>query len=258
MDRWAPFPYECAGCWRDLTDLRALWPQLHRGDCEPWPKEPAVQQAWQLYHAGRFREAYEAGLAAGGAGLHCANKAEVVQARYLERREAIKMARWWAVVERGAALREAQPYSANAWFWPTYALGLYALGLSLPEARAQGLLAQVKLGLETTLRLQPRHADAWLALAVYHAETVAKLGRRAARAQGADAATAMACFEKAQALNPESAIVRVERAQGLLLLEGRRRLVEADALFAEAAVIEPLDAVERLHRELACADPVTP
>lgn len=258
MDRWAPFPYACADCWRELPELRALWPRLHRGDCEPWPKEEAVQRAWQLYHAGRFRDAFEAGVAAGGAGLHCANKAQVVQARYLERREPIKMARWWAVVERGVGLREQQPYCANAWFWPTYALGLYALGLSLPEARARGLLAQVQLGLETTLRLQPRHADALLALAVYHAETVAKLGRRAARAQGADAATALQLFERAQLLHPDSAIVRVERAQGLLLLEGRRRLAEADALFAEAAAIEPLDATERLHRELACVDLATP
>lgn len=258
MDRWAPFPYECAACWRELTELRALWPRLHRGDCEPWPQDEAVQRAWQLYHAGRFREAFEAGLAAGGAGLHCANKAEVVQARYLERREPIRMARWWAVVERGAALREQQPYSANAWFWPTYALGLYALGVSVPRAHALGLLGQVKLGLETTLRLQPRHADALLALAVYHAETVAKLGRREARTLGADAATALRLFEQAQLFNPDSAIVRVERAQGLLLLEGQRRLQEADALFAEAAAIEPLDAAERLHRELACADLATP
>jgi hypothetical protein len=258
MDRWATFPFACAQCERDLGELRRLWPRLHRGDCEPWPKDEAAQRAWQHYHAGRFRQAFDAGLAAGGAGLVCANKAQVVHGRYLEGREPIRLARWLAVVERGEAHLHEQARQANAWFWPTYALGLCSISLSIPRARALGLLERVKLGLDTTLRLQPQHADATLALAHYHAELIAKLGRRVARGLGADAATALQLYARAQQLNPASAIVRIERANGLVLLEGERRLAEADALCAEAAEIEPLDAAECLHRELARAELATP
>lgn len=258
MNSWAPFPYDTTAWWRERGELRALWPRLHRGDREPWPEDEAVQLAWQLYHAGRYREAFEAGMAAGGAGLVCANKAQVVHARYLEGRETIKLARWLAVVERGDAQRSAQPHAANAWFWPTYALGLYSLTVSVQRARQLGLLEQVRLGLETTLRLQPQHADAKLALAHYHAELIDKLGRRMARHLGADAATALQLYQRAKALNPGAAIVRVEIANGLLLLEGERRMAEADALCAEAAAIEPLDATEQLHRELARAEVATP
>lgn len=258
MEVWAPFPFECAQCERELDDLRRRWPQLHRGDCEPWPRAEAVQRAWQHYHAGRYRAAFDAGLAAGGAGLQCANKAQVVHARYLEGREPIKLARWLAVVERGEATLAEQARVANAWFWPTYALGLYALSVSIPRARALGLLERVRIGLETTLKLQPQHADATLALAHYHAELIAKLGRRVARGLGSEPATALQLYERAQQLNPGSAIVRIERANGLILLEGERRLAEADALCAEAAEIEPLDATECLHRELARAELATP
>ena len=254
MQSWAPFPYDSAPWWRELKELRALWPHLHRGDREPWPKDEAVQRAWQLYHAGRYREAFDAGLAAGGAGLICANKAQVVHARYLEGRETIKMARWLEVVARGEEQLAAMPHAANAWFWPTYALGLYSLTVSLQRAKALGLLERVRLGLETTLRLQPQHADATLALAHYHAELIDKLGRRVARQLGADRTTALQLYDRAKELNPGSAIVRVEMVSGLLLLEGECRMAEADALCAEAAAIEPLDATERLHRELALAE----
>ena len=61
-------------------------------------------------------------------------------------------------------------------------------------------------------------------------------------------------FQQALKLNPTSAIARVEYANGLVMLEGDKRMKEAEKLYAEAAECEPLDAMERLDVEMAKAE----
>jgi hypothetical protein len=58
-------------------------------------------------------------------------------------------------------------------------------------------------------------------------------------------------FQQALKLNPASAIARVEYANGLVMLEGDKKMTEAEGLYAEAAECEPLDAMERLDVEMA-------
>jgi hypothetical protein len=41
--------------------LKKHWERLHCGDCEPFPEDAAVQEAWRLYHNGEFSNACEAG-----------------------------------------------------------------------------------------------------------------------------------------------------------------------------------------------------
>ena len=55
-------------------------------------------------------------------------------------------------------------------------------------------------------------------------------------------------------LFPESAIYRIEYANGLVLLKGRSGQKEAEALYCEAAAAQPQDAMERLDVELAKAE----
>ena len=61
-------------------------------------------------------------------------------------------------------------------------------------------------------------------------------------------------FKQALELNPDSAIARVEYANGLVMLEGDKRMKEAEKLYAEAAECKPLDAMERLDVEMAKAE----
>lgn len=58
-------------------------------------------------------------------------------------------------------------------------------------------------------------------------------------------------FKQALKLNPGSAIARIEYANGLVMLEGKKKMDEAIALYEEAAACEPLDAMERLDVEMA-------
>src|SRR3712207_2751225 len=85
--KWQKFPHADKAYAYDAASLRKAWPRLHRGDCEPLPKEPALLEPWRAFHAGDFAAAVDGGLAAGGAGRNAAVKAQVVYAHYLEKTE---------------------------------------------------------------------------------------------------------------------------------------------------------------------------
>jgi tetratricopeptide (TPR) repeat protein len=210
-----------------------------------------VLAAWALFHAGQFQKAAEAGLKAGDAGMVVANKAQSIYANYLEKSEKTRLAMFLEVAERAEAQAKANPKLANAHYWMAYALGRYSQGISVAKALTQGLGSKVKNALETTLLLAPKHADAHIALGAFHAEVIDKVGRLLGKTQGADTATGLKMFKEALALNPDSAIARVEYANGLVMLEGDKRMKEAEKLYADAAECKPLDAMERLDVEMA-------
>jgi hypothetical protein len=61
-------------------------------------------------------------------------------------------------------------------------------------------------------------------------------------------------FKNAIKLAPGSAIAMVEYANGLVMLEGDKRMKEAEKLYADAAAVVPADAMERLDVEMARAE----
>ena len=68
---------------------------------------------------------------------------------------------------------------------------------------------------------------------------------------GAKKDVALKMYKDALKLNPASAIARIEYANGLVMLEGKKALPRAEALYGEAAEVQALDAMERLDVELA-------
>ncbi|WP_295643917.1 hypothetical protein [uncultured Methylibium sp.] len=254
MAKWTAFPYDNADYSHSAAALKKHWARLHAGDAEPLPKEAAVLEAWALFHAGEFRKAADAGLKAGGAGLTVANKAQSIYANYLEKSEKTKLELFQEVAERAEAQAAAEPKNANAHYFMAYALGRYSQGISVAKALAQGLGSKVKGALETTIQLSPKHADAHIALGAFHAEVIDKVGKLLGRTQGADTATGLKMFQTALKLNPTSAIAMVEYANGLVMLEGDKKMKEATRLYEQAAACEPLDAMERLDVEMAKAE----
>ena len=249
---WAKFPYAEKKYVQTAATLKKAWGRLHLGDQEPQPKDAAVLDAWIAFHAGDFERAAKAGLAAGGAGVTVANKATAIYANYLEADEKRKLALFEEVAGRAEKQQAAEPGNANAFYWQAYALGRYAQGISIAKALAQGIGGKVKAALETAIRLAPKHADAHIALAAYHAEVIDKVGSMiGGLTYGAKKDTALKLYETALKLAPGSAIARIEYANGLVLLEGKKSLARAAKLYAEAAACEPLDAMERLDVELA-------
>jgi len=252
MAKWTAFPYDAYEY--DAATLKKQWARLHAGDAEPLPKDDKVLAAWALFHAGEFQKAYDAGLKAGGAGVTAANKAQAIYANYLEKNEKTQLAMFLEVAQRAEAQAADEPKNANAFYWQAYALGRYSQGISVAKALAQGLGGKVKSALETTIKLAPKHADAHIALGAFHAEVIDKVGKLLGKTQGADAATGLKMYEQALKLNPTSAIAMVEYANGLVMLEGDKKMKQAEELYAQAAACEPLDAMERLDVEMAKAE----
>ena len=148
--------------------------------------------------------------------------------------------------------RQTDPDNANAWYWQAYALGRYSQGISVAKALAQGLGSKVKTALEQAIRLSPRHADAHIALAAFHAEVIDKVGSLiGGMTYGAKKDTGLALFKEALKLNPGSAIAMTEYANGMVMLEGDKRMKEATRLYEQAAATEPMDAMERLDVDMA-------
>ncbi len=254
MAKWTAFPH--AGDYTfDAASLKKNWARLHKGDCEPLPKEAAVLQAWVLFHNGDFQKAAEAGLKAGGAGLTVANKATCIYANYLEVKEKAKLELFMEVAERAEAQQAAEPKNPNAYYWQAYALGRYGQGISVAKALAQGLGSKVKTALEHAIKLCPTHADAHIALAAFHAEVIDKVGSLiGGMTYGAKKDQGLALFKEALKLNPGSAIAMIEHANGMVMLEGDKKMKEATKLYEQAAASQPQDAMERLDVEMAKAE----
>jgi len=254
MAKWTAFPHAAADYTYDTAALKTHWARLHAGDAEPLPTDAKVLAAWALFHAGEFQKATEAGLKAGGAGITVANKAQAIYANYLEKSEKTKLALFMEVAERAEAQIGADPKNANAYYFMAYALGRYSQGISIAKALAQGLGSKVKSALETAIKLAPKHADAHIALGAFHAEVIDKVGSLLGRTQGASKDAGLSMYKTALKLNPTSAIAMVEYANGLVMLEGDKKMKEATKLYEDAAAATPMDAMERLDVEMAKAE----
>ena len=249
---WAGFPYPEKAYIYAGTALKKNWERLHRGDAEAFPEDEAVQEAWRLFHQGEFRKAADAGLAAGAAGHTVAAKATAIYANYLEPDEARKLELFQEVASRAEVQQKARPAEANAWYFHAYALGRYSQGISVVTALAQGLGGKIKESLTRAIKLDPRHADAHIALGAYHAEVIDKVGAMVGGlTYGAKKDEGVRLFETALKLNPDSAIARIEYANGLVMMFGKGKLEKASKFYEEAAACKPADAMERLDVELA-------
>ena len=254
MAKWTAFPHDAAPYTYDTAALKKAWARLHQGDAEPLPKDAAALNAWSLFHAGDFQKAVEAGLKAGGSGLTAANKAQAIYATYLEKSDKNKLALFMEVAERAEAQLAKEPDNANAHYMVAFALGRYSQGISVAKALSQGLGSKVKAALERAIALQPKHADAHIALGAFHAEVIDKVGSLLGRTQGASKDTGLAMFKTALKLNPTSAIAMVEYANGMVMLEGEKKMKDATKLYEQAAACEPADAMECLDIEMAKAE----
>lgn len=275
---WVQFPYSNEKYEFGTAALKRSWGRLHAGDAERWPdakrvaavlgrggsrelvEDPmddaaiaeGVQEAWRAFHRGDFAAAWTGGATLGPPGIAAAVKAAGVYGAYLEK----NAARAEQLLHDAASLAEraaaAAPGYANAHYFHAFALGRYSQRISVLKALAAGHATRVRKSLERTLELEPKHADAHLALGLYHAEIVAKVGGIAAKlTYGASAAAAEQHFDRALALNPDSPVGPLEYGNGLAAMHGARVRQRVRDLLAQAAACTPVDAMERLDVERA-------
>jgi tetratricopeptide (TPR) repeat protein len=250
--KWAKFPHDASAYVYDGAALKKNWPRLHRGDCEALAKDTATQDAWRAFHAGEFQRAVQAGIAVGGSAVNAAIKAQSIYANYIDKVEKSRLALFEEAAGWAEQRRKIAPDDANAHYLYAYALGRYSQGISVTKALAQGFGGKIKDALTKALKLAPAHADAHAAFGAYQAEVINKVGGLVAgMTYGAKKDSALEHYQKALKLNPDSAISRIEYANGLIMLFDKSRLDEATKLYEQAARCEPMDAMEKLDVELA-------
>lgn len=274
---WAAFPHEAKAFAYAGAALKKAWPQLHAGDCEPFPDAghaaallkrmgrhapkldadalaAQLQDGWRAFHRGDFKAAFDIGEKLGPAGASVAVKAIGIHATYLVDDDAEKLRRF----QQGARLAEAAvaalPQEANSHYRLAFALGRYSQGLSVVKALKEGIAGKVRAALDTTLELAPEHAEAHTALAVYHAEIVNKIGAMiGGLTYGAKASEAESHIKIALKLTPAAPIAHIEHGNVLLLLYGDKKEDAAAAAYEKAAKAKPRDAMETLDAEWAKA-----
>ncbi|HTA66386.1 MAG TPA: hypothetical protein VK753_12875 [Xanthomonadaceae bacterium] len=274
---WAAFAHPSKSFDYAGDKLKASWAALHAGDCEPFPdtkratallkavaKPPkgldaaklaeTLQEAWRAFHRGDFHEAFELGESLDVLGASVAVKALGIHATYLVKDEAEKLRRFEKAAELADKAVAALPDEANSHYRKAFALGRYSQGISIGKALTMGLAGKVKAALDTTVELAPKHAEAHLALAVFHAEVISKVGAMiGGLTYGAKAALAESHIKTALKLTPNSPIAHVEHANMLLLLHGSKKEDDAAAEFEKATKLKPLDSMEKLDQEYARA-----
>jgi tetratricopeptide (TPR) repeat protein len=207
---------------------------------------------WRAFHAGEFQRAVEAGRDAGGAAVNAAVKAQTVYANYLDKADKSRLALFEEAAGWADERRDAEADDANAHYLYAFALGRYSQGISVAKALAQGFGGKIKDALTKAMKLAPAHADAHAAFGAYQAEVINKVGALVAgMTYGAKKDSALEHYRQALKLNPDSAISRIEYANGLIMLFDQARLDEATKLYEQAARCVPMDAMEKLDVELA-------
>ena len=276
---WAAYPHDAKAYAYAGDALKKAWPKLHAGDCEPFPDAKraaaliqaagksapkgvdaaalaeALQEAWRAFHRGDFKAAFDAGEALGPVGASVAVKAIGIHATHLVPADAEKLKRFEQAARLAEAATRALPDEANSHYRHAFALGRYSQGLSIAKALKDGIAGKVRGALDKALALEPKHAEAHTALALYHAEIIAKIGAMiGGLTYGAKAAEAESHIKTALKLTPASPIAHIEQGNILMLLHGEKKEDAAAAAYEKAAGLKPLDAMEALDAAYARAE----
>lgn len=278
--KWQSYPHDASAFAYPGPAFKKIWPKLHAGDGARFPDAKAIaadldghaalkkihkgdakviatelEAGWRAFHSGDFQAASKIGEACGAFGASLACKASGIYASNLCTDEAQKI----ALLQNGAALCEAAitqlPDDANNHYFHAFALGRYSQCISITKALAQGLGGKIKASLKTALELNPKHAEAHLAMAMYHAEIISKIGGMIGKlTYGASADEAIKHFEMALKLTPAAPVARLEYGRGLLLLNPKKNVDAAQQAFREASEMEAKDAMEQLDIDAALAE----
>ena len=255
MSKWNPFPYDAGEYQFEGDKLKKAWQKLHSGDCEAYPKDESLQEAWRCFHRGDFQRAVLLADECGIDGHAVANKSTGIYATHLEDNEARQIACFKEAIERAERAIEERPDDANSHYFHAFNLGRYSQSISVIKALKQGVGGKISSSLQTTLTIQPDHAEAHTALGMYHSEIIDKVGKLlGSMTYGASESEAIKHFDRALELAPNSPIAHIEYGNGLYLLYGDSRLDEVTDLYVKASEMTPLDAMERLDVESALSE----
>jgi tetratricopeptide (TPR) repeat protein len=236
----------------DQDQLAEVWDQLHAGDQYAYPLSlndydeeilNSQAQAWLFYHNGDYQSAAKIGLELEEHGAVILAKSVAAYCDYLceDEDEALQLLSESIKICEKAASK--LPDCANVHFVNALLMGRYSQRISITKALSQGLGGKIKNHLETTLELEPNHAEAHTAMGLYHAEIIDKIGAMIGGiTYGAKKPIALKHFTKSLELTPDTPITLIEYANGLILLNSDEDF--ASELYKKASKCEAMDALQ--------------
>lgn len=243
MENWAAYngtKFDYSG-----DKLTTNWDKIHAGNLEPLPTDEAVLDVWRSYHQGQFAEAYEKGLAIGGDALVPAAFAITIYTQYIEPSDDKKMNQFLQAIETAEKATVSSPNNANGFYMLAVANGRYSQFINMIEALQQGVAPKIKDAVTRCLEIAPNNAEALVTFAGWHSEIADKMGSMlAGLTYGAKKELAEEYYDNAIAQAPNSPVVYIEKAHGLLLMYGNSIKDEAAKLFEQAISCEPMDAMQ--------------
>ena len=215
----------------------------------------SLDEARSAFAEGRFVEAAGIAETAGTSeGFALAARALAVYGHYAapeeERKELFERA-----LRMGEEAVRADSANPEAYFQSGHALGRYAQSIGTMTALRKGIGGKTREMFEATLALDPGHALAHLALGGWNADIVDRAGGLPARVMyGATRKKAVAYFERALELAPESKVVLLDYALRLPKLDKKKGRERAKELLAKAVGLPVGDVYGGFVHERAVAE----
>ncbi len=230
-------------------DLLNCWDELHAADLAEKPAGDLLD-AWLLFHNGHYADAASSAMNLGPTGIPIIMRSVVAYTDYVCEDEDSCV----ELLEQAYQLGEsAVDQETNTLFTTALAMGRYSQSISITKALTKGLGGKVKNLLTQVLETEPNHAEAHLAMAMYHAEIIDKVGSTlGGLTYGANAKTAQKHIQKALELVP-NAINLIEAGNAILLLKGDKGMDEATALYEQASQVTPLDSLQAMDVDFAAS-----
>ncbi len=151
-------------------------------------------------------------------------------------------------MQLGEAAVHADSTNAQAYYQSAHAAGRYAQSIGTLTALRQGLAGKVHGLLEATLAIDPGLANAHIGLGGWHAD-IASAGRIARLVYGGNRQDAVAHYERALELAPDSKVVLLEYALRLPDLDRENGQERAKELLSRAAKLPAKDIYEGLIQQ---------
>lgn len=204
-------------------------------------------EALSDFTAGRFKACSETGADLGTArGYALAARATLVQALYLTPADE-RAPLFQAAAEHARAALDREPGHVEASLQLVVALGNLARASGALSAHIAGYAGDARKLLDSVIARDPDNSFAHAILGAWHAEIVHQAGPLLASSfYGASQQEALAAFERARELAPESIPVLTEFAKALIRLDQEQFARRAEKLLDRAVALSPRNALEAL------------